>query len=138
MTIYAFMSMENPIFLFLKCVRDVYMHLLHVFLAFLFPAKFLRRFGRRKSEADKKTFYHRQPKPAWVRQEVIRLKALMSQAGCRIIAHTFNRKFAQNKQMTVSKTFVNETVKKHKYEIQILRKKIKNRKPKGVPKNLVW
>ncbi len=64
-------------FRFLKCVRDVYIHLLRVFLAFLFPSKFPRRFGWRKSETDKKTFYHRQPKPEWVRQEVIRLKALM-------------------------------------------------------------
>ncbi len=125
-------------FRFLKCVRDGYMHLLRVFLAFLFPARFSQKFGRKKSSGDKKIFYRRQPKPVWVRQEVIRLKALMPEAGCRIIANTFNRRFAESKQMTVSKTFVNETVKKHKYEIQILRKKIKNGKPKGVPGNLIW
>ena len=32
-----------------------------------------------------------QPKPQWVKPEIIRLKALMPQAGCRTIAHHFNR-----------------------------------------------
>ncbi|MEK7197148.1 MAG: DDE-type integrase/transposase/recombinase, partial [Nitrospirota bacterium] len=40
--------------------------------------------------------------------------------------------------MTVSKTYANDVIRKHRYEIQILRKKIKNRKPRGAPKNLVW
>jgi hypothetical protein len=62
----------------------------------------------------------------------------MAEVGCRTIANVFNRRFAEDRQMTVSKTFVNEIVRKHKYEIQILRKKIKNRKPKGVPQNLIW
>lgn len=125
-------------FWFLKCVRDVYMHLLRVFLAFLFSARFPKRFGHRKSEANKKTFYHRQPKPVWVRQEVIRLKALMPEAGCRTIANTFNRRFAESRQMTVSKTFVNDVIGNNKYEIQVLRKEIKNRRPKPIPKNLIW
>ncbi|KKU11437.1 MAG: Integrase core domain protein [Parcubacteria group bacterium GW2011_GWC2_45_7] len=38
----------------------------------------------------------------------------------------------------MSKSFVNEVVRKHKYEIRVLRRKIKNSKPKDVPKNLVW
>ena len=125
-------------FLLLKCMRNVYIHLLKVFLAFLFPAKFSRRFGQRKSRADKKLFYHRQPKPAWVRHEIIRLKALMPEAGCRMIAHAFNRRFAESRQMTVSKTYANDVIRKNKYEIQVLRKEIKNRRPKNVPGNLVW
>lgn len=32
-----------------------------------------------------------QPKPTWVRNDIIRLKALMPNAGCRTIAHHFNR-----------------------------------------------
>ncbi|MEK6692905.1 MAG: hypothetical protein AABY44_05700 [Nitrospirota bacterium] len=40
--------------------------------------------------------------------------------------------------MTVSKTFVNEIIRKQKYEIQVLRKKIKNSKPKGIPGDLIW
>lgn len=45
-------------------------------------------------------------KPAWVRQEIIRLKALMSHAGCRRIADSFNRRFSLKRKMTVGKTFV--------------------------------
>jgi len=55
-----------------------------------------------------------------------------------MIASTFNRRFAENRQMTVSKTFVNEVTRKHYYEIQVLRREIKNRKPKGTPRNLIW
>ncbi len=40
--------------------------------------------------------------------------------------------------MTVSKTYVNNVIRKYNYEIQVLRKKIKNRKPKPVPMNLIW
>ena len=87
----------------------------------LFPPKF----GRRKSKADKKIFYHCQPKPAWVRKEIIRLKALMPEAGCRYLASLFNRKYAAVKNMTVGKTFVSHVIQKHAYEIQILREKDK-------------
>ncbi|MEK6582925.1 MAG: integrase core domain-containing protein [Nitrospirota bacterium] len=62
----------------------------------------------------------------------------MADAGCRKIAYVFNRRFAEDRQMTVSKTYANDVIRKHRYEIQILRKKIKTRKPKGVPQNLVW
>ena len=68
----------------------------------------------------------------------MRLKALMADAGCRTIANTFNRRFEEDRQMTVSKTYANDVIRKHKYEIQILRKKIKNGKPKGVSGNLIW
>ena len=33
-----------------------------------------------------------QPKPKWVKHDIIRLKAVMPQAGCRTIAHHFNRR----------------------------------------------
>lgn len=122
--------------LFLKCSWDVFLHLLRLLFALCFSVKLSQRFGRRK--AGKKIFHHRQPKPAWVKHEVIRLKAFMPQAGCRMIAHTFNRIFAYEKGMTVSKTFTNEVIKNHNYEIQVLRRKIKNRVPKDIPKNLVW
>ncbi len=36
-------------------------------------------------------FPRQPPKPEWVRKKIIRLKALMPQAGCRSIAHAFNR-----------------------------------------------
>lgn len=42
------------------------------------------------------------PKPTWVRNEVIRLKALMPHAGCRTVAHSFNRRWASRRQATVA------------------------------------
>ncbi len=41
------------------------------------------------------------PKPKWVKQEVIRLKTLMPEAGCRTLAHHFNRRWKARKQMTI-------------------------------------
>jgi transposase InsO family protein len=77
-------------------------------------------------------------KPAWVRQEIIRLKALMPHAGCRAIADSFNRRFAAEPRMTVGKTFVSEVTQRHQYEIDIVRRQIKNARPRPVPRNLVW
>jgi hypothetical protein len=42
-----------------------------------------------------------QPKPKWVKTEVIRLKAVMPEAGCRTIAHHFNRRWTSRREMTV-------------------------------------
>ena len=78
------------------------------------------------------------PKPEWVRKEVIRLKALMPHAGCRAIAHTFNRLYAVKRHMTVGKTYVSYTIQKHQYDIQVLRRKLKHQRPRPVPKHLVW
>jgi len=44
----------------------------------------------------------------------------------------------QHKGMSVGKSYVNETIKKHQYEIQILRRKIKHKRPKPLPLNLIW
>lgn len=116
-------------------LRVLCTHSLKTLFIFLFPSGHLARFGRRTAET---VFHRRQPKPEWVIQEIIRLKALMPESGCRKIADVFNRRYAEDRQMTVSKTFVNEAIKRHSYEIQVLRKEMKNRKPKDAPKNLVW
>jgi putative transposase len=79
-----------------------------------------------------------QPKPPWVRQEVIRLKALMPQAGCRTIAHHFNRRWQSRRQMTVSKTYVADTCRRHQYLILRARRKLKHRVPRPIPCNRVW
>jgi len=77
-------------------------------------------------------------KPTWVRQEIIRLKALMPHAGCRHIAQCFNRRFAQKRGMTVGKTFVSNVMRQSRHEIDILRRCLKNARPRPVPRNLVW
>ena len=40
--------------------------------------------------------------------------------------------------MTVGKTFVSGIIRKHHYEIQVLRKQIKRAQPKAVAVNQVW
>jgi len=78
------------------------------------------------------------PKPTWVQQEVIRLKALWPQAGCRTIAHHFNRRWQSRRQMTVSKTYVADTCRRHQYRIDVTRRKLKHRVPRPMRRNLVW
>ncbi len=95
-------------------------------------------FRRHRPHTKRKSSYRHPPKPAWVRREIIRLKALMPDAGCRMIAATFNRRFAASHSMTVGKSFVNSVIRKHDYEIQVQRAKIKNARPKPLPKNLIW
>ncbi|OGA60599.1 MAG: hypothetical protein A3G81_09015 [Betaproteobacteria bacterium RIFCSPLOWO2_12_FULL_65_14] len=81
----------------------------------------------------------RPAKPAWVRREVIRLKALMREDGtCRAIADVFNRRFAAARHMTVGKTFVAEAIRAHRYEIAAVRREIRNARPRRLRRNLVW
>ena len=125
-------------FQFIQWFCVVCTYWLQVIFTFLFPSKFSKKYGYRKPKTDKQIFYRQKPKPEWVKKEIIRLKALMLEAGCRKISDIFNRKFAESKKMTVSKTYTNNVIRKYNYEIQVLRKKIKNRKPKPVPMNLIW
>lgn len=81
---------------------------------------------------------HAQPKPDWVRREILRLKALLPEAGCRMIAHCFNRRFAVPKRMTVGKTYVADTIRRHQYAILATRRRLKHAVPRPVPRNLVW
>jgi len=75
-------------------------------------------------------------KPPWVINRIIKHKAIMHADGCRKIATSFNRKFGDRE--TVSKSWVHETIKKHQYEILILRKKLKNKKPRPTHINRIW
>jgi transposase InsO family protein len=70
-------------------------------------------------------------------QEVMRLKALMPDAGCRTIADVFNRRFAHRYE-SVGKTFVGELVRKHGHAIWLMRRKIKHARPRLIPINAVW
>ncbi|WP_409524704.1 integrase core domain-containing protein [Nitrincola sp. MINF-07-Sa-05] len=76
-------------------------------------------------------------KPAWVADELIRLKAHLPKAGCRTLALTFNRLFADRGE-SVGKTFVAQTIQKHQYEIRVLQRKIRNRPAYDVPKGKYW
>jgi transposase InsO family protein len=78
------------------------------------------------------------PKPDWVKDEIIKLKALMPDSGCRKIAAAFNRRYAKSKQVTVGKTYVSYIIREYNYEITVLRKEIKHKQPKPIPKNKIW
>lgn len=92
--------------------------------------------GKRRA-TNKNNHYYCLPKPAWVKREVIRLKALMPDGGCRAIAHAFNR-LHRHREMTIGKSYAYEVVKRHAYDIQVARRKIKHRRPRPVPHNRVW
>jgi putative transposase len=79
-----------------------------------------------------------QPKPKWVRNDVIRLKALLPQTGCRTIAHHFNRRWSAKRDMTVSKTYVADTCRRHQYLSYEARRKLKHRVPRPMPRNRIW
>lgn len=74
------------------------------------PKLFLHQWRRQPAASHHR--FHAQPKPKWVKHEIIRLKAVMPQAGCRTIAHHFNRRHAARRTMTVSKTYVADTCRK--------------------------
>jgi len=93
-------------------------------------------YGRRKPVAVPS--HLRMPaKPEWVRHEIIKLKAQGPDLGCRHIAMIFNRRYAA-KGMTVGKTFVSNVIRKHHYDIQVIRQKLKYRKLTAGNKNRVW
>ncbi len=76
------------------------------------------------------------PKPQWVIDKIIYLKAIMGkQVGCRKIANTFNRLY---KSETVGKTFVANTIQKYQYKIQQQRYRIKQKLPLEVAINHTW
>ena len=79
----------------------------------------------------------RSRKPDWAIEEVVRLKALMSGAGCRRIADIFNRLHAARHRTTVSKSWVAVTVRKHRLEIEERRREWKRRTPRPMPINRV-
>ena len=107
--------------------------------------------------SERNSHYYSSKKPEWLKAEIIRLKALMPQAGCRSIADICNRRFAASRNcgrvaaqqrgphrrtpcgcVTVGKTYVHQILQQHDYEIQILRRNLKHAKPKAVPRNLIW
>lgn len=77
------------------------------------------------------------PKPPWVRREVLRLKALFPDHGCRKIAQVFNH-LHRRRGETVGKTFVAGVLKGREEEILRLRRELKHRRPRRVPRNLLW
>ncbi|MGH8630534.1 MAG: integrase core domain-containing protein [Burkholderiales bacterium] len=115
----------------------------------LLPARALLRrlcerlFGRSASlrgfrlKATAPTARRCKPKPRWVRNEVLRLAAL-SGAGCRTIEKLFNRLYARRRATTVGKSYVHYTTRDHRYEIEVLKRKLKHRVPRPLARNAIW
>ena len=115
-----------------RCLRA-----LRQFLAWLHHRAHRRPWTSRHVTAAPRNVFA-QPKPPWVQHEVIRLKAVMPQAGCRMIAHHFNRRWHSRRHMTVSKTYVADTVRRHQYQILHARRKLKHRIPRPMRCNRIW
>jgi len=73
-----------------------------------------------------------------VRREVVRIKAWSPKLGCRKIADAFNRRFAGSKRMTVSKSFVASVLATSRLEIARMRRDMKHRIPRPLPRNRIW
>ena len=98
-----------------------------------------RRWSRRRTAEAEVARGHRfqKPKPAWVRAELLRLKAWHPQLGCRKIADTFNLPHRKRGE-SVSKSFVALALKGREEEILRLRRKLRLRRPLPLPRNLAW
>lgn len=97
------------------------------------------RGGRRRPEDPERDLRGLIPasKPKWVEKEVLRLKALMPDAGCRTIAAIFNR-LNTKRGMTVSKSWVAKVLKENAEQIVKIRREIRKRKPRKLSKSIVW
>ncbi len=114
--------------------RLLYRWLLRWLLASPYP-----RSGRQGWQRTRPASLVRQSrKPVWVVEELIRLKALMPQAGCRRIADSFNRRFAAKRQISVSKSYVAYTLRQQRYAIAEARRRIRRRKATEGPANHTW
>lgn len=57
------------------------------------PTLFIRKWKKPDSGVERNI--RRKPKPEWIKQEVVRLKAFMGNDGYRKIAYTFNRLYSE-------------------------------------------
>ncbi len=107
---------------------------------FVWRRRHLPHRGRkcRSSATERRPTGFQSPKPPWVAKEVLRLKALMPEHGCRKVAEVFNHLYRAKCQMTVGHTFVAERLRGREAEILRLRQKLKHHVPRPLARNLVW
>ena len=77
-------------------------------------------------------------KPDWVRNELIRLAAVMSSQSRRAVGRTFNRLYAQKYGVSVGSSFTCEFLKSHAVQVLRLRRELKARPPRIVPICHTW
>ena len=93
-----------------------------------------RRAAGRSSESARALT---RPKPPWVTDEILRLKALMPTNGCRKITASFNHLY-RRKRMSVGKTCVATVLKREGHRLAAIRHQIRRRRPRTMPKSLLW
>lgn len=93
-----------------------------------------RHSSEKKRACDRRT----RPKPPWVLKEVIHLQAIYLRKGCRAISYLFNRLYEHDKHITVSKSWVYEKLRQHRYAVTVERRRIHNKPAKNWPKNQLW
>ena len=77
-------------------------------------------------------------KPDWVREELIRLSALMRGQSRRAVARTFNRLYAERFGVSVGSSFTCAFLKAHVVQVLRLRRALRSRAPRVVPINHTW
>jgi putative transposase len=93
----------------------------------------------RKSAANTPLLYPRcQRKPAWVVSEILRMKAHCPELGLRKLEDAFNRRFAVQRGMTICKSTIANILRRHHAELLRLRRDIKHRVPRPMPRNRIW
>lgn len=95
----------------------------------------LKQSNKNKQFIPYKTFISTNKKPLWIKNEIIKIKAINPSLSNRTIANIFNFKF---NSFYVGKTYVSYTLKNHQYQILELRKKFKNKIPFFIKFNKTW
>jgi transposase InsO family protein len=70
--------------------------------------------------------------------ELVRLQALMPDAGCRRVTDVFNRLHLQRKRVSVSKSYVSYTLRSRRHEVLLRRRALRARAPGAGPANRTW
>ena len=70
--------------------------------------------------------------------EIVRLAALMPDAGCRHLADVFNRLHLRTRRVSVGKSWVDYTLRERREAVLRKRRELKHRIPRPMPRNRVW
>lgn len=83
-------------------------------------------------------WYCTRAKPPWVGDEIVRMKAFARRLGYKKLAEAFNRRFVDEFGVSVSASTVRRILMKRRADAIALRREIRNRVPRAMPKNGTW
>ena len=122
------------------------LHSLYHFLSYLYtllkhslrPYSYYKKQPKELVETEHFIPYtHPNQKPEWVKHRIMYLKVHLPEYGCRRIAMQFNQMY-EDKEVSVSKSYVYRLLITHSYEILHMRKEMRNRHPYPKQKNQLW